>query len=431
MWPEQEEVVRAFFANDKLIVLKARQLGLSWLFVALQLWTLDFQPGSATLIFSLSDREAVALFRDRMKEMHRRLPEWMRSETGDLDNDHAWRLVNGSTARCFPSSAGDSYTATCVLVDEADLIPDLNRLLLSVEPTMSAGGKLVLISKADKRRPGSDFKKIYRAAAQGRNDFRPVFLPWHVRPERRTGDWYERQRRDSIENTGSLDNVKENYPATAEEALEPRTLDKRIPGDWLTAVYVPTRPASPDGAPSIPGLRIYTPPVQGRTYVIGADPAEGNPTSDDSALCVVDAETWHQVACLAGKFEPSTLAAHIEAVSIYYHKAAALVERNNHGHAVLLWLKDNTHVKRLKGDDGKAGWLSSSKGKTVMYDLVAEATKNGELAIVDEETYLQLASIDGSSLRAPSGEHDDRADALALAIVAANRRPSFGVRSLT
>jgi hypothetical protein len=33
-------------------------------------------------------------------------------------------------------------------------------------------------------------------------------------------------------------------------------------------------------------------------------------------------------------------------------------------------------------------------------------------------TLTQLASIDGSTLRAPEGEHDDRADALALACAA-------------
>jgi hypothetical protein len=31
-------------------------------------------------------------------------------------------------------------------------------------------------------------------------------------------------------------------------------------------------------------------PEPGHQYVIGADPAEGNPTSDDSALCVIGAD---------------------------------------------------------------------------------------------------------------------------------------------
>jgi hypothetical protein len=38
-------------------------------------------------------------------------------------------------------------------------------------------------------------------------------------------------------------------------------------------------------------------------------------------------------------------------------------------------------------------------------------------------SYVQLTSIDGSTLRAPDGEHDDRADAFALACAG---RPTAG-----
>ena len=33
---------------------------------------------------------------------------------------------------------------------------------------------------------------------------------------------------------------------------------------------------------------------------LGADPAEGNPNSDDSAAVVLDAETWAEVASVVG-----------------------------------------------------------------------------------------------------------------------------------
>ena len=41
-------------------------------------------------------------------------------------------------------------------------------------------------------------------------------------------------------------------------------------------------------------------------YVVGADPAEGNPTSDPSALEVLDADSGEEVASLAGRYEPAT-----------------------------------------------------------------------------------------------------------------------------
>jgi hypothetical protein len=38
-------------------------------------------------------------------------------------------------------------------------------------------------------------------------------------------------------------------------------------------------------------------------------------------------------------------------------------------------------------------------------------------------TYYQLCSIEGGTLRAPAGEADDRADALALAVAAIDQTP--------
>jgi len=95
-----------------------------------------------------------------------------------------------------------------------------------------------------------------------------------------------------------------------------------------------------------------------------------------------------------------------------------LVERNNHGHAVLLWLTEHSKLRRLSGHDGKTGWLSSSKGKALLYDGCADAFRNGEVKLHSFATFVQLASIEGASLRAPEGEADDRADAWALACVA-------------
>jgi hypothetical protein len=44
-------------------------------------------------------------------------------------------------------------------------------------------------------------------------------------------------------------------------------------------------------------------PEPGHKYVIGADPAEGNPTSDDSTLCVLDADSDWQAAELASFYQ--------------------------------------------------------------------------------------------------------------------------------
>ena len=86
---------------------------------------------------------------------------------------------------------------------------------------------------------------------------------------------------------------------------------------------------------------------------------------------------------------------------------------------MLLWLREHSRLTRLRGHDGGEGWLSSSKGKALLYATAADAFRNRETILHSFETLTQLASIEGATLLAPPGDHDDRADAYALALQAA------------
>jgi hypothetical protein len=115
-----------------VVVLKARQLGLTWLVLAFALWLLLFYPIATVLLFSRRDDEAADLLAVRLRGMHDRLPAWLQAGGFTTANDHEWALVSGSRALAFPTTAGDSYTATLAVVDEADLCPDLDRLMRAV-----------------------------------------------------------------------------------------------------------------------------------------------------------------------------------------------------------------------------------------------------------------------------------------------------------
>lgn len=416
LWRAQAATLKRFERSRQIVLLKARQLGLSWLVLSYMLWLMLFRPASIVAIFSRRAEDAEEMLDFRLKGIYRQLPDYMRLRNVDKDNQSHWILSNGSQAMAFPTTGGRGHTFAFVLVDEADFQPDLPSLMTAVKPTIDAGGSMALISTVDKSLPESRFKTIYRAAKRSKNEWTPIFLPWSARPDR-TVDWYETQKRDVLANTGALDDLHQEYPATDTEALSPRTLDKRIPSIWIEACYIPLRPSLPADAPALPTLDVYALPQPDHVYVIGADPAEGNPTSDDSALTVMDVTSGEEVAALAGKFQPAVLAGHADAIGRYYNGAGLMIERNNHGHAVLLWLNDNSGLRILNGHDGKPGWLSSSLGKTLLYDAMADGFRDGETTLHSFVTYTQLASIEGATLRAPEGFHDDRADSYALAHV--------------
>src|ERR1051325_4359680 len=176
LWPEQARTVRESLPHRQLCWLKARQLGMTWLALGRGLHEVVFRPGVPCLLSSLREEEAVELLA-RLKGMHGRLSEHLQARhvpdaaREEKDSGHEWVLANGSRAKAFPANRGDSYTAAMAIVDEADLVEDLDALLGSVKPTLDAGGRLLLLSRSNKAKPASPFKRIYRAARAGQNGY--------------------------------------------------------------------------------------------------------------------------------------------------------------------------------------------------------------------------------------------------------------------
>ena len=423
LWPQQQRALATLTHNRRVIVLKARQLGLTWLSLAFALWLMVTQPPAVILLFSLREAEATELLR-RLRAMYERLPPFLQSAPGPSATATRWEIASGSRAHAFSTQSGRSYTGTLALVDEADFVPNLATFLNAVKPTVDAGGRLLLISTADKAQPLSPFKRIYRAAAQGSSaggsTYAHLFLPWYARPDR-TPAWRARVAAEMFAQRGSHDDFFQEYPATADEALRVRSLASRLPAAWLERVTVESPPLPAEALPAelagLDGLHVYAAPAAGGRYVAAADPAEGNPRSDESALTLLDALTGAQVALLAGPIAPDLFALRAAALCRWYADAPILVERNNHGHAVLGWLAEQG-VELLPGPDGRPGWLTTAASKTRAWDEAARRIAAGACTIADPDTAAQLALVEAATLRAPTGHHDDRAMAYVLALLA-------------
>ena len=453
MWPAQRDALRVIALYVAVAILKARQVGLTWLVLAYILHQMTF-VGGTYLVFSIGLREAKVLLK-RLKGMHERLPPFLKHP------DDTWlttegKLATGGEVISLPASSGDSFTASGVFIDEADLIDDLDDLLERAEPTVNDGGWIVLNSRSNPDTPDSRFKSIYTeaksaelAGTAGERDYRTVFIPWHGRPGRGP-DWYAHQCEKAMRETLSLDSVHANYPATDAEALGGRTLGKRLPVTHLARVYREDGHLHPHDLPPEfvhlgAALRIHALPVQGRVYVAGGDPAEGleGDTRDDSALCVVDLLTGEEVATLHGRYEPKEDFPEVTAHALaYYNKAAILPERNNHGHAYIGGLR-RRGVVVLNGADGRPGYPKSPASKaqlwTNVFGEVVERARETEAwekdphgpapppLIRDFVTYTQAKSLDADTCKAPSGKHDDVSDAWGLAQQARITRPTSAV----
>lgn len=417
LWPAQVEALAAITGQTLLIALKARQLGITWLSIGFALWLMLFEPGSVILLFSRTGSEANELVR-RLSGMHGRLPAWLQSGIVK-DSDKELELSNGSRAKSFTTTkhSGRSFTASLVIIDEADFIDFLRQLLNAAEETIAAGGKLIMVSTSDKEKPNSRFKQVFRQALSGSNAYHPVFLPWSARPTR-TAAWYAKKQQ-----TKDRDDLYQEYPETPEQALSGRQGGKRFDPDWITnargqrpllnvAALANTATNGAASVPALPGLTVYEQPQPDGRYLISVDTSEGDITSDPSPATVFNADTWTEAAQLYGIFEMSILAGYVWQLGEWFNTAVILVERNNHGHAVLLGL-DGYPAIYTNPFDKKRGWLTGYKSKIQAVDKTAEVLRDGDLIIYSENTLAELANLEAATLKAPEGDTDD----LALTVI--------------
>jgi hypothetical protein len=220
LWEGQRKTLKDF-ENERLnIILKARQLGLTWLALAYAVWCMIFHPGFMVVALSRGEDEAKELAR-RVGFICKYLPEWLIRHKRDRTNklpyyDDTTTVIsihhpNGepSIFKSFTAApdSGRSFTANLVILDEWAFQQWAREIWTAAYPTINrpTGGKLIGLSTIER---GSLFEDIW----QGDNNFNKIFLGWDTDP-RRTPEWYEQTKKDLGDATLA------EYPATVEEAF--------------------------------------------------------------------------------------------------------------------------------------------------------------------------------------------------------------------
>lgn len=222
IWPEQEQALSDIENHRLNIILKARQLGITWLALNYAARLMVCRPGRTVLGMSRSEDEAKELIR-RMTVILRNMPELIR-EKGSIPQgwDSPWFESTALTVtihfpnrpvsemQCFASSenAGRSFTADLLIIDEWAAQSFAEKIWGSIYPTVNrpTGGQVIGISTNQR---GTLFEKLFTEE----NSFYKIFIPWYADP-RRTREWYEQTKRDIGEVL-----MAQEYPATVEEAL--------------------------------------------------------------------------------------------------------------------------------------------------------------------------------------------------------------------
>lgn len=224
LWPEQVNVLTQLGVEKLVIILKARQLGISWLCCAYALWLCLMKPGRVVLMFSEREDKSQELVR-RLRVMYQRLPDWMRQRVPlTKDNTQALEWANGSrvSASAATPGAGRSLTASLVLLDEFAFMQWGADVYTAVKPTIDAGGQLFIVSTANGE--GDKFHALWKDALAKLNNFAGIFLSWRARPGRDDA-WRAARAAEALSPTADL----QEYPATPDEAFQSTGGDRYLP----------------------------------------------------------------------------------------------------------------------------------------------------------------------------------------------------------
>jgi hypothetical protein len=255
-WPEQRRVIPEILDNMLMIVLKARQLGLTWLVCAYVAWCSITKPLHLSIIISVNEDLAIE-FLDRVNFILDRCPNYLKpkikSKTKQqLEFLHDDNLV--STIKSLPTTemGAQSKTPNLLILDETcknRMVKDIyNASLPGIE---AAKGQVIMISNSIKEGAGWEFtKKVYVDSMNGVNKFKRIFLNWRAKPSR-PDDFIEKM----IQSGMSERDVKENYPETELEAIEERNIRGVYYAQQMSAARQQGRICS---VPYVEGSEVYT-----------------------------------------------------------------------------------------------------------------------------------------------------------------------------
>lgn len=368
-WLWQSEIIDWF--NDpetfKYLILKARQLGITWLAMAQSIWYLLYRPGSKCVAYSYSEDEAKKLV-SRAWLMFQSLPEVLRNGVEVLSPQRAeepseWiklkhTLPDGrtliSSLQALPATkkAGHGETITFAVMDEVARQDYARQIYTAINPAVSRGlAKLAMISTANgvgnpETGEGNYFHILYSTKKEKGIAFK--FLPWNLEPTRDAA-WYAREAM-------ALDEVERNqqYPLNENDAF---MLSGALYFDSIALAHYRAHTTPPiysgqfrqlgprkaefvhirDGA-----IDIWEEPRRGTSYAISADCSTGRST--DSTSCdVIDLETGSIVASVYGKIEAPMTCIQLHFLGKWYNTAKIAVERQGgYGETLITLLRDGT-----------------------------------------------------------------------------------------
>lgn len=411
----QNDCVKDFEKHRFNIVLKSRQLGLSTVTAMYAVWMALFRRDKNILIIATKQAVAQNIVK-KVKTAIAALPSWLILPKIKTSTKTWVEFDNGSSVKSIATSedAGRSEALSLLIIDEAAWIRNFQELWTGLYPTLSTGGRAIVLSTPNGQ--GGQYYDLYVGAEAKNNIFNPIKLMWDVHPERDQA-WFDNETVNMSTKQVSQELLCD-FVSSGDTFIAADLLDK-----MRMQIENPIDSWGPDRA-----VWIWKFSQEDHKYVISADVARGDST-DFSAFHVIDTTTSEQVAEFKGKIPPDVLGELLIEAGKKYNDAMICPEQNTFGWATSQKLIDlgykNLYYRNSKDrydaqystvSASKVGFSTQGNTKEKSLTRMEEWIRNDMIRLRSSRLFDEFKTFIDShgKMRAMKGKNDDLVMALAI-----------------
>lgn len=432
----QRKVIDDYENHRFNIISKFRQGGLTTVTVIWCMWRCLFKLDETILVLSKSDREAIAAG-EIVKRALEELPSWLKPEMSK-NNDHQ-KLFSETGCKLFfyTPEAARGRSITYLVIDEAAFIPSMDKFWKAIFPTISAGGRCICISTVNG--VGNWYEETYHAAEKGLNFFHIIELDYWEHPDYHNDKWVK-ETRAQLGEKGWLQEVMRDFLGAGDSYIPPEIINdlklevqkiapiRMLFQEWNNREEAREEKIQDEDEWVRGALHIWKEPVDGREYIIGVDPAEGQgEEADNSCFEVIDQNTCEQVAEFYSNTCPPHVFSQILAmVGTTYNTALIVVESQNAGLTVLSKLEHDFQYGNIfhtvQNKKESAGVKTTRANRPMFLETIHTRLTNRSMVIRSKRFVKELGTFvynkQTKRAEAEKGYHDDAIMAMCLALYA-------------
>jgi len=386
--PAQLDIFNVIQRYNRIIIMKARQIGFSTAVTGFLYHKTIITPGVSTAIVG-DNNDLTAELLDKIKTFIRTTPEAMQPTIHYNSKYEISFPKVDSKILVLPSTenVGRGYTINYALLTEVPFWDKAEEKLVTLEASVPIRGKIIIESS-----PGAVGDYFHRMWVSQNDYIKKEYGWWWNYTEEEIETIRRRMNNPrKFNNNYALEFLISGRAVFTQEAIN---LQRR--GVLKVGDIVKLSDGNEHMVREEEGFRIYKPAEPGHFYVVGADCSEGVTGGDYSVATIIDRSNGEEVGMWRGHIAPDKFAKVLNKWGRNYNNALMVVEAEAHGNVVLNILKQllypSLYFRPSRFDSisnpwsDKLGWKTTKVTRPILIDEFEQMTREGNLILHSKET---------------------------------------------